>query len=242
MAISNVKRIHGIKCSRYLFNQGIITNHPEQMANTAISHQINIRNTFCGRHQHGVDLLLRLIGQQHRAGLRVQGLDLANPVVFLVRAGKLMLANPVTVIGSDRCSSHQAGLTVLPHNHTIDVVTGDIITHQYALPQHLLQVSGCPGIHLGRMWVSGFREVNLGLGDMQKTPGTSGYPHPGLGTAENIIRRGDYIDGPLCNGAQGGKGSYQRHGLSTGCVRNIGRLLYTVRRNAAICENGGNTL
>jgi hypothetical protein len=76
------------------------------------------------------------IGEQHRAGLGVQRLDLAHAVVFLVGARELVLADAVAVVVGHARRSHDAGLHMLAHGQAIGVVAGCVVAQQDAGIKH----------------------------------------------------------------------------------------------------------
>ena len=84
-----------------------------------------------GLHRGSKDLIdFRRVGvsQQYRAGLRIDGINLINAVVFFYRAGEFVFANPVSVVIGYRRASHQAGLLVFAHNQAVSVITRRVIT------------------------------------------------------------------------------------------------------------------
>ena len=64
-----------------------------------------------GARQHRVDLAARSGSQHDRAGLRVDRLDLAYPVVFLGRRRQFVLADAVAGVVGKRGDRRETGLT-----------------------------------------------------------------------------------------------------------------------------------
>jgi hypothetical protein len=107
MTIRNIQRFHGIEGMADLLDHGRVLHYPECVSDTIIGLQVDVRHASRHALEQGINIRLRLIGQQYRAGLGIQSLYLAYPVILLVRAGEFMLANPVTVIGGYRSRGDQ---------------------------------------------------------------------------------------------------------------------------------------
>ena len=61
------------------------------------------------------------IGQEHRAGLRVERFNVAHAVVFLVRAGELVLLDDVLQVFLDARGGDEADLRVTAHDLAVKV-------------------------------------------------------------------------------------------------------------------------
>ena len=132
------------------------------------------------------------IGQKHRAGLGVQRLNLAHAVVFLVGAGEFVLADAVAVVIGNRGRSHDAGLAVRPHHQPVDIIVSPGVALEHAVPEHPVKILPAPGVHRRTVRVGARGQINLGLGDMQKTPRPALCASARLLGAQNIVgRRGD---------------------------------------------------
>ena len=206
--------------------------------------ELGVRVIFIGDHvdlgfarghlrQQCIDILAGLVGQQYRSGLGVQRLDLSDPVILLVRPGKLVPAYPVAVIVSHRGNRHQARLGVLAHHQPVDVVAVPAVALQYAFIQHVREILGRLAVDRRVMGIRTFGQVDLGPGDVQKTPRSSRGTLPRLNAVQDIIGRRDDIGSTSGNRPQAGKRSNQGHGgiLRAAVIRK--HILYTRPRRAA---------
>ena len=131
VAVGDIERGHGVeRCGDARLDRGV-ADHPQGVAH-AVEFGIGIRRAGRRRSQDGVDLGRGRVGQQHRAGLGVERVDLAHAVVFLVGAGELVLADAVGVVVRHRSGGHDAGLAVAAHHDAVGVVAGRRVAHQHA--------------------------------------------------------------------------------------------------------------
>ena len=151
------------------------------------------------------------ISQKHRSRLRIQGVDLAHPIIFLVRAGKLVLADAIAVVVGHGSHSHEAGLRMCSHHQAVEVVAGLQIAAQNALRGHALQIFRAFGVYGRRIGVGARGQVNLWLGDMQKTPRPPLRPFARLGAAQHVIGGSRDRLGVFGGRAQAGEGTNQGH-------------------------------
>ena len=70
------------------------------------------------------------IGQEYIARLRPDSLHVVDPVVFLFRAGQLVLLYNSFFIISHRTAGNQAGLALPIHNEPIDIEAGFVFFEQ----------------------------------------------------------------------------------------------------------------
>ena len=101
---------------------------------------INLRICIADGTQYAVNHIMALVGQEYRAGLRIERIDLADPIILFLRARVLMLAYIITVICSDRGTSNQPGLLVITHGNAIGVITICRVAKQHALINHALKI------------------------------------------------------------------------------------------------------
>ena len=73
------------------------------------------------------------IRQKHRAGLRVERLDVAHAVVFLVHAGQLVFFDDVGQIFLTACGGDEAGLHMVAHDLPIQIKVRLVILLERAL-------------------------------------------------------------------------------------------------------------
>ena len=101
VAVSNVKARHGINRCTNTCHRVTVIDQPDCVLNAVIGGQVS---DWCTRRRGGnqaFNFVTVRVRHQDRAGLRVERLDLAYPVVFLVRAREFMFTNAVGVVIGD---------------------------------------------------------------------------------------------------------------------------------------------
>ena len=149
------------------------------------------------------------IGQQHRSRLRVQRIDLANAIVFLVGAGKLMLAHAVGVVVRDGRRADKTGLHVVTHLQAIDVVARGCVADQNALLDQAREVFRALGVDRRRVGIGVLREIDLRLGDVQEAVGLAFGARPRLFGVQHIVGRGRHVGRTFGDGTQTAEGTHQ---------------------------------
>ena len=162
-----------------------------------------------------VDLGRGRVGHHDRTGLRIQRLDLVHAIVLFVRLGELVLADAIGVVRRDRRGCHQAGLHMAAHDQPIGVVARLTVTREHAICDHAPKIFCGFGVNLGRVRVGAGRQIDLGLGDVQKAPGLAGGLRARLVGRQHVIRWSGDIGRALWHRAQSGEGSNQMQGWSS---------------------------
>jgi hypothetical protein len=131
VTIGDVECWHGAEHLADLRQACSLIDDPERVSDAVLRRHIGNRHALGGECDQALGRRAVRVGEQHRPGLRIERLDLAYPVVFLVRPGELVLADAVALVGGDRSSSDQPGLDVLAHDQPIGVVAWVRITAKH---------------------------------------------------------------------------------------------------------------
>ena len=102
MAVGDVDRRQGVEGAAELADGRIVGDHPELVAHAVVGGDVDLPRAGGRLRQQGVDLRRVRVADHHRAGLRVDRLDLAHAVVFLQRRGQLVLADAVGGVVGER--------------------------------------------------------------------------------------------------------------------------------------------
>jgi hypothetical protein len=145
------------------------------------------------------------INQKHRAGLRVERLDVANAVVLLVGPGQLVfLDDPVEVILATR-GRDQPNLAVPPHDLAVEVETGLRVLPESALGDKSPEILFSLRIDFGRVKVRGGWQIDFRLAHMEETQRVAGSQLAGLVGGHHVVRQFADPDGKFRLRAQRGK-------------------------------------
>src|SRR5262249_49493408 len=148
----------------------VVVDHPELMAHAVVGGHVDVGGARGGAGQRRIDLRGGGIAHHHRAGLSVDGLDLADAVVFLDRGRVLVLANAVAGVIGERGDRREPGLLAVAAGQAVDVVTGLGVADQHAGRDHAAEILGGLGIDRTIVGVYAGIEVDLGLGDVEEAP------------------------------------------------------------------------
>ena len=219
VSIGNIEGRHGIEAPGNVIEQARILHNPETVSNAVVRNKINIGGTGSNLCKDGIDSRIRFAGQQHRACLGIQRLDLPDTVVLLVRPGKFMAADAIGVVGMNRSGSDQAGLRVFTHAQTVDVITGLRVTYEHALLEHASKIIRRALIDRGIVLASARREIDFRPGNMQETPRTTSCALTRFVTVEHVIGWRNNLIGTATGWTQAAKRTYQGHVNVTGLNR-----------------------
>src|SRR5262245_30794874 len=98
VTVGDVYRREGFEGVRKLVGHCRVGNAPKLVTDTVVGGDIDLRLAGCRLRQNGVDLGRVRISAHDRSGLRIDGLDLAYPVVFFHRRRELVFAYSVRPI------------------------------------------------------------------------------------------------------------------------------------------------
>ena len=87
MPIGNIQGLHCIKCLADAIDHVPVTHHPESVLDTVIGNHVDLGIRFGNTGKHCIDLRGRRIGEQYRASLGIECLDLFG-IDRVVRNGR----------------------------------------------------------------------------------------------------------------------------------------------------------
>jgi hypothetical protein len=137
-----------------------------------------------------VDNVVLLIGQEHRARVGADLVDVKCPLPLLVRPGKFMLLDQSRFIFPNTDRGNNAVLDVIAHLLTVNIVNGFFFPEQDLIGQELLKVSPGRFKDLGLIDVRIAGNVDLRLLNMEETDRIGPADGPGLLRVEDIIGKG----------------------------------------------------
>ena len=209
MAVGDIERRQGLDRAGQRRDGLFVADHPELMAHAVIGSDVDDRRAGGGALEQGVDRRRRRIGEHHRAGLRVDRLDLAHAVVLLGRRRVLVLADAILRVSGDRGDRREAGFDVAAPGQPVDVVAGLVVANENAGGDHAAQIFRRLGIDRAGIGIGRGIEVDLGLGDVEKAPRLAGGALARLGAGQHVIGRRQNLGGASRRRPQRAKGLYQ---------------------------------
>ena len=231
MTVGDVKGVHGVERGRELHHGLVTVDHPEFMAHPVERRHIDRGGPGGGLREYAVDGCIGSVDQEYRSGLRVQCLDLADPVVFLHGPGELVLLDAAPIVGLDGSGGHQPGLDVLIHRQPIGVVAGMRITYQNALRDHVRQILRRFRVHLWCIRVGSLGQIDLRPGNVQETPRATFRQGSCLGRADNVVGRRHHVGSTAAHRPQAGERLDQGHAVFLrGCQKQYGIVPDAVRQ------------
>ena len=169
-----------------------VVDHVEDVAHAVVGRNVVLRPPRHRLLDQPVDGLALLVGQEDRAGLGVQGLDVALAVTLLVLAGQLVLLDHVVLVVLAGSAGDQADLHVLAPYLLVDVKTLFLVLEQGLFVDEAVEIFLALGVHLVGVEIGPGRQVDLGLADVQERIGIAlGQLARLLGTEDVVGRGGD---------------------------------------------------
>ena len=101
VAVGDVEVGHGADHRADARDGRFVVDQPDSVLDAVIGGQVGNRRAGGGIGDQFFGLVAVRVGEQDRAGLRVECLNLADAVVFLVRAGEFVLADAIGVVVGD---------------------------------------------------------------------------------------------------------------------------------------------
>ena len=100
-------------------------------------------------------------------------------------------------------------------DQAIRVVARVTVTYEHAICDHAPEIFCGFGVNLSRVRIGTGRQIDLGLGYVQKAPGLTGCLRACLFGRQHVIRWSGDIGRALWHGAQSAEGSNQMQGWSS---------------------------
>ncbi len=214
MPVRDIEGRQGIGGARQRRDRRLVADRPELMAHAVVGGDVHLGRTRGGFRQHGVDVGSRRIGDHDRAGLRVDGLDLMDPVVFLDRGRELMLADAVGGVIGERSRHREPGLGAVAPGQPVNVIARLGIADHDAGRDHALEIFGRLGIDRRIVRIDRGIEIDLGLRDMQEAPRLAFGAQARLRAREHVIGGRQDLGGAPGSGPQRTEGLNERQEAS----------------------------
>ena len=216
MPVGDVERGERIDGAGEGADRRLVGDGPHLVADAVGPGDVDLGRTACRFGEDRVDLRRLRIGHHHRPGLGVDCLDLADAVVLLHRRGQLVLADATGAVVGERGDARKPGLGAALAGQPIDVVAGRRVADEDAIGDHAPEVLCRLGVDRVGVGIDVGRKVDLGLRDMEETPGLAPRLDPRLVARQHVIGRREYLGRPPRRGAEGTKRSDQGQGNVSG--------------------------
>ena len=132
---------------------------------------------------------LPLVGQKNRAGLRIQRIHVASPIVFFGRHGSLMLQDNILFVLLRMAGRHQARLRSPAHDKPVQEQTGICIGAKKSGFYKRPKIIACLPVHQVIVQVHARREIDFRPYNPQKTRVVAVGETPRLLRVYYVVRR-----------------------------------------------------
>ncbi len=188
-----------------------LVDHPEHMLDPVGSDEI-VGRLPCGQpFDQRIDLGSRAIGQEDRSGVGVERLDVAGPIVLLLRPRVLVLLDQIGLVLVDARPGHETGLDVVAHPLPVEIERRPFLADEHPVVLELLQILRALGIDRGRVEVDPGFEIDLGFDDVQEGQRVGRRHLPRLFAVQNVVGRTGHQLGLFRPRPPRTKGLDQRH-------------------------------
>ena len=175
------------------------------MADPILGGEIHGRGLGGALGHEGVEGGFGPVGEEHRAGLRIQRLDVAHAVVLLVGPGELMLLDDAVEVFLAARRGDEAHLRVAAHDLAVEVEGRLAVELQRALADEAGEILRALGIDGVRIQVGAGGQVDLRLADVQEAEGISPGHFPGFFRRHDVVGQLADLRGELRLRTEGGK-------------------------------------
>jgi hypothetical protein len=142
---------------------------PDRVVNIVGRGEVEQRRARGHRAGDRVEAGRRLVGEEHDAGLRAQLDHVPGPIVLLVAARPLVLADDVLFVIVDGEAPGDAGLLMAPHPEPVEIQRGLILDHERRRLAQRIEVPARSGVHRGRVGIDVRRQIDLRAAYVKKT-------------------------------------------------------------------------
>ena len=189
MTVGHVELGHAAKRIGERLAVGFVIYHPENMANAVRSREVVHRLALGQASHEGIDLGTRTVGQKDRSGVGVKRIDVTRAIVLLHPPGVLVLLDQVCLVFVDAGPRDNAGLDMVAHDLSVEIVGRSILAQEHAPVDKALQIVSPPGVDLRRIEVDSRLEVDLGLDNVQERQGIVTRESSRLLARHDVVRR-----------------------------------------------------
>jgi hypothetical protein len=164
----------------------------------------------------GVDARVELgavpVRQKDGSRLRAKRDHVAGPVVFLVAAGPLVLADDLGVVLVERERGRDPGLLVPVDGEPVGVESRRRLAFEHALAGKRFEGLRRLAIDLGRVRIGPLRQVDFGPGDVEKAPGVARRQRARFRGADHVVGDRGHVACAFRDGAESRERSSDCHG------------------------------
>ncbi len=187
MSIGDVKS--GDACEFVLdeFDLRRVADDPRSVPHAVRRGEIHIRLLGCFFASEFVKGRLGAVGQEYRAGLGIQRLNVPDAVILFVGPREFVFLDDVLQIFLATGRGHQAHLRMLDHDLAIEIKAGRRVLSQRALRDQLLEILAALGVNLRRVKIRAGRQIDFRFAHVQKTE------RIGRRDGARLIRRHDIV-------------------------------------------------
>ena len=140
MAVGDVERGHFRELADEEIDVRCFRNRPRAVAHAVRRGEVDLRLAGGDAGNERVDFRHGLVGEENRAGLRVERLDVTDAVVLLVRAGEFVLFDDVFQILLATRQADESDLAVAAHHLPVEMEHRRGITPQHAIGDEFLEI------------------------------------------------------------------------------------------------------
>jgi hypothetical protein len=186
-------------------------NHPDDVLDAVVGDEIV--GWLRGREplDQGIDLRTRLVGQEDRAGVGIESVDMTGPIVLLDGPRVLVLLDQVGLVLVDARTGDQPRLDVVTHSLAIEVESRRVIAHEDAVAHQPLQVFSAFRIDLRRIHIDAGLEVDLRFDHVEERQGLVSSHRACLVARQYIVGRARHLGAKIRTGAPPPKRLDSRH-------------------------------
>ena len=175
------------------------------MADAVFGRKINVRLFENSLGDVVIHLGRGFVSEKNGAGLGIEGLNMADTVVFLIRPGQLMFLNDAALVIFAARDGHEAGLRMAAHDLAIKIKIGLVILYERALGDEFLEIFFAFGIDGRRVNVGAGRQIDFRFADMEKAQGISGGHRARFTGRDNVVGQFADLRSQFGIRAEGGK-------------------------------------
>ena len=154
----------------------------------------------------GVDGVVPAVGQEDRARLGAERLDVAHAVVLLVHPGQLVLLDDVVEIVLAGGGGDEPDLDMLSPDLLVDVEIAGHVLGDRPFAEEAIEILLALGVDGVRVEIGPRRQVDLRLADVEERVGVPGGELPGFLRRQDVVGRGGDEMGEILAGTDAPEG------------------------------------
>ena len=184
---------------------GLITDDPDPVPDISFRDKITDR-CGCTVFFHDLrDLIVPAVAQEDRSCLGATGVDMTDPVLFLVSARVFVLLDDIVFVVIDGGTCDQTGLGAAVHGLRVHVIAGGPVLDEAAVTDPAVEQAGCMRVDLFIVEIHLFGKGRLGPVDGQKGAGVFSDIGAGFCAGVDVIGQSGNLRLQPPGGAHGAK-------------------------------------